>query len=146
MRLAGYNVLPFQSFNGATQFMQVTAYWKVNAVNTSPLKILTLLTDQHGKEEFFSVDFPTISWCPTTSWQPGTIIRTVSSLLYLGKPGKISVGLAHVGLALVPFNVPFATLLAATNHIPLHIVSAPAGVSLISGTNALQIDSFQIQQ
>jgi uncharacterized membrane protein len=141
VRLVGYNVVPFQSFSGATQFMQVTAYWKVNAVNTPPLEILTLLTDQNSKEEFFSVDFPTISWCPTTSWQPGIIIRTVSSILYLG---NISVGLAHVDLALVPFNVPFATLVAVTNHIPLHIVSAPAGVSLISGTNALQIDSFTI--
>jgi hypothetical protein len=133
--------VPFQSFNGATQFMQVTAYWKVNTVNTPPLKILTLLTDQNGKEEFSSVDFPTISWCPTTSWQPGTIIRTVSSMLFLG---NISVGPAHVGLALVPFNVPFARLLTVTNHIPLHIVSAPVGVSLISDTNALQIDSFTI--
>jgi uncharacterized membrane protein len=141
VRLVGYNVTPFQSFSGATQFMQVTAYWKITAVNTPPLKILTLLTDQNGKEEFFSVDFPTISWCPTTSWQPGTIMRTVSSILYLG---NISVGLAHVGLALVPFNVPFARLLAVTNHIPVHIVSAPAGVSLISGANALQIDSFTI--
>ncbi|HEY6539565.1 MAG TPA: DUF2079 domain-containing protein [Ktedonobacteraceae bacterium] len=141
VRLVGYNVIPFQSFSGATQFMQVTAYWKVNAVNTPPLKILTLLTNQNGKEEFFSVDFPTISWCPTTFWKPGTIIRTVSSILFLG---NISVGLAHVDLALVPLTVSSATLLAVTNHIPMHIVSAPAGVSLISGTNALQIDSFTI--
>jgi len=139
--LVGYNVAPSQSFGVATRYMQVTAYWKVNAVNTPPLKILTILTDQNGKEEFFSVDFPTISWCPTTSWQPGTIVRTVSSTLYLG---NIPVGLAHVGLALLPFNVPFATILTVTNHVPLHIVSAPAGVSLISGTNALQIDSFTI--
>jgi hypothetical protein len=139
--LVGYNVAPSQSFGVATRYMQVTAYWKVNAVNTPPLKILTVLTDQNGKEEFFSVDFPTISWCPTPSWQPGTIVRTVSSTLYLG---NVPIGLAHVGLALLPFTVPFATLLTVTNHVPLHIVSAPAGVSLVAGTNALQIDSFTI--
>ena len=139
--LVGYNVAPPQSFGVATRFMQVTAYWKVNAVNTPPLKILTLLTDQNGKEEFSSVDFPTISWCPTVSWQPGTIVRTVSSTLYLG---NVPIGLAHVGLALLPFNVPLGTILTVTNRVPLHIVSAPAGVSLIAGTNALQIDSFTI--
>lgn len=139
--LVGYNVAPPQSFGVATRFMQITAYWKVNAVHTPPLKILTTLTDQNGKEEFSSVDFPTISWCPTTSWQPGTIVRTVSSTLYLG---NVPVGLAHVGLALLPFAVPFGTILTVTSRIPLHIVSAPAGVSLISGTNALQLDSFTI--
>ncbi len=139
--LVGYNVAPPQSFGVATRFMQVTAYWKVNAANTSPLKILTILTGQNGKEEFSSVDFPTISWCPTISWQPGTIVRTVSSTLYLG---NVPVGLAHVGLALLPFATPFGTILTVTSRIPLHIVSAPAGVSLISGTNALQIDSFTI--
>ncbi len=139
--LVGYNVAPPQSFGVATIFMQVTAYWKVNAVHTPPLKILTILTDKNGKEEFSSVDFPTISWCPTISWQPGTIVRTVTSTLYLG---NVPSGLAHVGLALLPFGVPFGTILTVTNRIPLHIVSAPAGVSLISGTNALQIGSFTI--
>ena len=139
--LVGYNVAPPQSFGVATRFMQVTAYWKVNAVTIPPLKILTILTDQNGKEEFSSVDFPTISWCPTISWQPGTIVRTVSSTLYLG---NVPVGLAHVGLALLPFSVPFGTILTVADRVPLHIVSAPPSVSLISGTNALQIDSFTI--
>src|SRR5579859_313022 len=139
--LIGYSVAPPQSFGVATRFMQVTAYWKVSAASMPPLKILTLLTDQNGKEEFSSVDFPTISWCPTVSWQPGTIVRTVSSTLYLG---NVPIGLAHVGLALLPFNVPLGTILTVTNRVPLHIVSAPAGVSLIAGTNALQIDSFTI--
>ncbi|HEU0002168.1 MAG TPA: DUF2079 domain-containing protein [Ktedonobacteraceae bacterium] len=139
--LVGYNIAPPSSFGVATRFMQVTAYWKVNAVNTPPLKILTILTDQNGKEEFSSVDFPTISWCPTMMWQPGTIVRTVSSTLYIG---NVPVGLAHVGLALLPFNVPFGTILTVTNRVPLHVISAPAGISQISGTNALQIGSFTI--
>jgi uncharacterized membrane protein len=137
--LVGYSVAPPQSFGIATRFMQVIAYWKVNVANTPPLKILTILTDQNGKEDFSSVDFPTISWCPTISWQPGTIIRTVSSTLYIG---NVPVGLVHVGLALLPFTTPFGTILTVTNRVPLHIVSAPAGVSQMAGTNALQIDSF----
>jgi uncharacterized membrane protein len=139
--LVGYNVAPPESFGVATRFMQVTAYWKVNVANTPPLKILTVLTNQNGKEVYSSIDFPTISWCPTISWQPGTIVRTVSSTLYVG---NVPVGLAHVGLALLPFNVPFGTILTVTNRVPLHIVSAPSGVSQVSGTNALQIDSFTI--
>lgn len=121
--------------------MQVTAYWKVNSANVPPLKILTTLTDQNGKEEFSSIDFPAISWCPTASWKPGTIVRTVSSTLYLG---NIPVGLAHVGLALLPFDVPFGTMRTVTARVPLHIVSAPGNVTLVQGTNALQIDSFTI--
>ncbi|HLX56177.1 MAG TPA: DUF2079 domain-containing protein, partial [Ktedonobacteraceae bacterium] len=141
--LVGYDVAPPQSFGVAMPFMQVTAYWKVNTPAMPPLKILTTLTDQNGKEEFSSVDFPAISWCPTASWQPGTIVRTVSSALYIG---NVPAGLAHVGLALLPFGVPFGTIMTVTQRVPLHIVSAPAGVSLVPGTNALNIDSFTIVQ
>ncbi len=139
--LVGYNVAPPSSFGVGTRFMQVTAYWKVNTAKVPPLKILTTLTDQNGKEEFSSIDFPAISWCPTASWKPGTIVRTVSSTLYIG---NVPVGLAHVGLALLPFDVPFGTMRTVTARVPLHIVSAPGNVTLVQGTNALQIDSFTI--
>ncbi len=139
--LVGYSVAPPQSFGVDTRFMQVTAYWKVNSVSTPPLRVQTLLTNQNGKEEFSSVDFPIIAWCPTITWQPGTIVRTVSSPLYLG---NLPLGLAHVGLALLPSNVPLGTITTNTNRVPLHIVSAPAGVSALQGTNAVMIDSFTI--
>ncbi|GAC1568253.1 MAG: hypothetical protein NVS3B14_16860 [Ktedonobacteraceae bacterium] len=68
-------------------------------------------------------------------------MSTVSNTLYLG---NVPPGLAHVGLALLPYNVPLGTIMAVTNRVPLQIVSAPPGVSLVQGTNALQIDSFSI--
>ncbi|HVB72974.1 MAG TPA: DUF2079 domain-containing protein [Ktedonobacteraceae bacterium] len=139
--LLGYDVAPPSAFGIEFRYMQVTAYWEVNSTTTPPLRVMTILTNQNGKEEFSSVDFPVMSWCPTTSWQPGTIVRTVSSTLYLG---NMPVGLAHVGLALLPFSVPLGTIQSETNRVPLHIVSAPPGVSLVQGTNAVNIGSFTI--
>jgi len=130
--LVGYSV----SHLKVNKSVQVTAYWRVNAANPPPLRIMTILTDQDDKEEFSSSDFPIISWCPTPSWKPGTIVRTISSSLNLD---NVPNGLAHVSLALLPFSVPFGTILAVTNRVPLHIVKAPAKVTLMQGTNALQI-------
>ncbi len=132
MSLVGYSV----SHLKVNKSVQVTAYWKVNAANPPPLRIMTILTDQDDKEEFSSSEFPIVSWCPTPSWKPGTIVRTISSALNLD---NVPNGLAHVSLALLPFSVPFGTILAVTNRVPLHIVKAPAKVTLMQGTNALQI-------
>lgn len=130
--LVGYSV----SHLDANKSVQVTAYWKVNAANPPPLRIMTILTDQDDKEEFSSIDFPIISWCPIPSWKPGTIVRTISNSLNLGIGPK---GLAHVSLALLPFSVPFGTMMAVTNRVPVHIVKASAKVTLVQGSNALRI-------
>jgi len=130
--LVGFSV----SHLDANKNVQVTAYWKVNAANQTPLRIMTILTDQNDKEEDSRIDFPIISWCPTPSWKPGTIVRTISNSLNLG---NVPNGLAHVSLALLPFSVPFGTIMAVKNRIPLHIVKPSAKVTLLQGTNALQI-------
>jgi uncharacterized membrane protein len=139
--LVGYSVAPPSSFSIVTSFMQVTMYWKVNTPALPPLRALVILNDKHGKQQFSSIDFPALSWCPTNSWKPGTVLRITSSTLYLGNvPG----GLAHVAIALLPFASSSATINAVNDWLPLHIVSAPSTVTTIAGTNALQLDSFTI--
>jgi uncharacterized membrane protein len=139
--LVGYSVAPPNSFPVATRFMQVTTFWMVNTSSPPPLRILALLFDNNGKEQFSSIDFPALSWCPTSTWRPGMVLRTASSTLYIG---NVPNGLAHVAIALLPYASPSGTIGAVTDRLPFHIVSAPGAVTPVKGTNALQLDSFTI--
>ncbi len=139
--LVGYSVAPPSSFSILQPFMQVTTYWKVNASELPPLRIQLLLLDKYGKQQLSSVDFPALSWCPTSTWKPGTILRTTSSTLWVG---NVPHGLAHVAIALLPFAASFSTISSVTERLPLHIVAAPRVVTPVQGTNALQLDAITI--
>src|ERR1700694_3205438 len=99
---------------------------------------LTIILTQ---EELSSTNFPAISWCPISFWKPGTIVRTESSTIYVG---NVPHGLAHVGFALLTFNVPLGTGEAVLSSVPLHIVNAPENVSVIQGRNTVQVDSIDV--
>ena len=139
--LVGYSVVPPNLISGLARFMRVTTFWEVNTSDIPPLRVLVLLIDKNGKETFSSIDIPALSWCPTSSWKPGMVVRTDSIDLYIGTvPG----GLAHVAIALLPFSSPFGTIRTVTDRLPLHIVRAPSTVIPVNGTNALQLDAFTI--
>src|SRR5690349_13525267 len=73
LSLVGYSVAPPKSFSIVTPyFVQATTYWRVNTSQFPPMHIELLLFDGHGKQEFSSIDFPALSWCPTSTWKPGT--------------------------------------------------------------------------
>ena len=139
--LVGYSVAPPSSFSILQPFMQVTTYWKVNASQLPPLRIQLLLLDKYGKQQLSSVDFPALSWCPTSTWKPGTLLRTTSATLWVG---NVPHGLAHVAIALLPFAASFSTISSVTERLPLHIVTAPRVVTPVQGTNALQLDAITI--
>jgi uncharacterized membrane protein len=140
LSLVGYNVAPPKSFSIITPYyLQVTAYWRVNAPEIPPLRVQLLLFNTHGKQEFSSVDFPALSWCPTSTWKPGTILRTTSSAVWIG---NVPSGLAHVAIALMPFTTSISIINSGTERLPLQIYNAPPSVTPIQGTNALQLDSF----
>jgi hypothetical protein len=141
LSLVGYSVAPPSSFSVVSSLMQVTTYWRVNSVSPPPLRVLVLLLDKNGKEQFSSIDFPALSWCPTSTWKPGTVLRTTSSAMYIGNVPR---GLAHVAIALLPFASSSGTIGAVSDWLPLHIVSAPATVTTVAGANALQLDTFTI--
>jgi len=140
LSLVGYSVSPPKSFSIVTPyFVQATTYWKVNTSQIPPLHIELLLFDSHGKEEFSSIDFPALSWCPTSTWKPGTILRITSSTLWIY---NVPNGLAHVAIALLPFNASFSTISSVAERLPLQKVKAPASVTPIEGANAIQLESF----
>ena len=141
LSLVGYSIAPPSSFSIVTPFMQVTTYWRVNTSGPPPLKVLVLLIDKNGKQQYSSIDFPALSWCPTSSWKPGTVLRTVSSTLWIG---NVPNGLAHVAIALLPFASSFSTISSVTERLPLHIVKAPRMVTPVEGTNALQLDAITV--
>jgi uncharacterized membrane protein len=139
--LVGYSVAPPQSFQAITPLMQVTAYWRVNTAKMPLLRVLTTLLDKHGKEEFSSIDFPALSWCPVSTWKPGTIVRTVGSAVYVG---NVPHGIARVAIALLPYDVSFGTKEALTHRVPLHIVSAPMNVAVTPETNTVQVEKITV--
>lgn len=141
--LVGYSVAAPDTFpaNMNTRFMQVTTYWKVNEPVLPPLRVQVLLTDQDGKQEYSSTDFPGISWCPTSTWKTGTIFRIESSTLYIG---NVPLGPASVAIALLPLKVPFSTSTTASDRLPLHVQRVPASVMPAQGTNALQLGTFVV--
>jgi len=141
LSLVGYSIAPPSSFSIVTPFMQVTTYWRVNTSSPPPLKVLVLLIDKNGKQQYSSIDFPALSWCPTSSWKPGTVLRTISSTLWIG---NVPNGLAHVAIALLPFASSFSTISSVTERLPLHIVKAPRMVTPVEGTNALQLDAITV--
>jgi hypothetical protein len=138
--LVGYSVAPPQSFSVVTpHYMQVTTYWKVNTPQLPPMRLQVLLFNAFGQQEFSSTDFPSLSWCPTSTWKPGTILRITSSAIWIG---AVPNGLAHVAVAFVPFAESFDAISSVDERLPLQILKAPPTVTPIRGTNALQLDSF----
>ncbi len=143
LSLVGYSFSPPDAFtaNANTRYMQVTTFWKVNTPTLPALRIQVLLTNKSAKEEYSSTDFPAISWCPTNTWKPGTILRATSRTLYIG---NVPTGLAHVSIALLPLANPLGTIAAQRDRLPLHIVNAPGTIVPTQGTNALQVDTFTV--
>jgi len=142
--LIGYSFAAPNKFpaNVLTRYMQVTTYWKLNASSLPPLHIVVLLLDKSGKEQYASIDFPANSWCPTTTWKSGSLLRLTSSILYIGTLPK---GITHVAIALIPLGVAFGSSAAAQARLPLQVVHAPRSVTPVQGRNVLQLATFSIQ-
>jgi hypothetical protein len=143
LSLVGYSFAAPNMFpaNDLTRYMQVTTYWKANISSLPPLRLVVLLLDKTGKEQYASIDFPANSWCPTTTWKPGALLRLRSTVLYIGAVPK---GITHVAIALMPLAVPFGSSAATQTRLPLQLVRAPGSVAPVQGTNALQLATFLI--
>jgi hypothetical protein len=139
--LIGYSIVPPSSFNIISPFFQVTTYWRVNTSSPPPLKMQAILISKNGKQLFSSLDFPALSWCPTSSWKPGTVFRATSDTLWIGNMPN---GLANVAIALLPFGASFGTISSVSERLSLHIVVGPPVVTPVQGQNALQLDAIRI--
>jgi len=141
MNLVGYGVATPQIFSLSTSYMQVITYWQVSAPVTLPLQVIALIVDKSGQEHLATTYFPGISWCPTTKWQPGTVLQISSGIFYLG---AIPTGIAHVSIALLPLAHPSSTILDVQDRLSLHIMNAPGTVTATQGTNTLQLATIEL--
>lgn len=122
-------------------YLQVISYWRVSQAQLPPLKITTSLLNSGGQEVFTSSDFTGAAWCPSSTWQPGTIVRMSTGLLYIGNVPR---GMVHITLALLPYTTTSATMNGNEQGLPLTIVQAPASVTAVSGKNLLQLQTFTL--
>jgi hypothetical protein len=120
-------------------FLQVVTYWRVSQGTIPPLHIEVSLLNDANQEVFDTDNFTGAFWCPSSTWQPGTVVQMSTDLLYIGNvPG----GLSHLALSLLPYTTTSGTTNGNTQGLPLHIVQAPATVAVVPGRNLLQLQTF----
>jgi len=138
MDLIGYDINASIPFSISGDSLSVTTYWKIIAPMSTPLQVLTFMTDKKGNEYQGTSDFPAVSWCQTHTLKAGTMIQLTSRLFNVQANG-VPTGIAHVSVALVPLLQNGSTIMDVKARLPLHIVQAPHSVSLTHGTNAVQV-------
>lgn len=121
-------------------FLQVISYWKASQ-QLPPLKISTSLWNAAGQQVFESNDFTGATWCPSSTWQPGTIVQMSTSLLYIGDVPR---GRVHLTLALLPYGATSATMNGSGQGLPFVIKQAPAAVTAGPGKNILELQAFTL--
>ena len=122
-------------------FLQVITYWKVSQGDVPPLHIYTSLLNSANHEVFGTNDFTGAFWCPSSTWQPGTIVQMSTTLIYIGKVPR---GLSHLAISLLPYSATSGTISSSNQGLSLHIVQAPAPVAAVQGRNLLQLQTFTL--
>ncbi|OLD64222.1 MAG: hypothetical protein AUF65_00145 [Chloroflexi bacterium 13_1_20CM_50_12] len=143
MNMIGYNLSAAGTFSLGAGYMNITTYWRVSKPTLQPLQAVMLITDQNGSKHIVNVDLPSLAWCPTNTWQSGSVIRLASRVFSLNS-FHIPNGLAHISIALLPVTHPYSTIVGEQNWLPLHIAQAPATIVPNQGTNALQLATITI--
>lgn len=135
LSLVGFQV------NRPGAYLQVVSYWKVSQGIIPPLRIYTSLLNSADHEVFGSNNFTGTFWCPSSTWQPGTIVQMSTDLMYIGNVPR---GLSHLTLSLLPYGTTSSTINGSSQGLPLHIVQAPATVTAVQGKNLLQLQTFTL--
>jgi hypothetical protein len=143
MDLVSFKVDASDPLSVSKNYMSVDTYWQVNKPVTMPLQIMLMIDGSDGKEYLASTDFPTVLWCQTNTWKPGTIVR-VSSRVFGLQGSAVPNGLAHMSMALLPLVQSSSTIMNVHARLPLHIVSAPSTVRSDQGMNALQLAQLRL--
>lgn len=122
-------------------FLQVVTYWKVSQGSIPPLHIRASVLNSSEQEVFNTDNFAGSFWCPSSTWQPGTIVQMRTDLLYIGDVPR---GLSHVAISLLPYTATSGTISSSNQGLALHIVQAPATVAAVQGRNLLQLQTFTL--
>lgn len=119
--------------------LQVTTYWKVSQGTIPPLRIDIALLNGAGREVFSSDSFDGAFWCPSYTWEAGTIVQMQSDLFYIGNVPR---GPSRLTLALLPSGTASGTINSSNRGLSPQIVRAPATVMIVQGRNLLQLQAF----
>ncbi|HEX7734372.1 MAG TPA: DUF2079 domain-containing protein [Ktedonobacteraceae bacterium] len=122
-------------------FLQVVTYWKVSAGFIPPLHLYTSVLNSNSQEVFGTDNFVGSFWCPSSTWETGTIVQMRTDMLYIGDVPR---GLSHLALSLLPYSSTSGTINSSNQGIVLHIVQAPETVSAVQGRNLLQLQTFTL--
>lgn len=145
MRLVGYNLGVSNPFSRSRDIVNITTFWQITIPSTTSLRLLLFLQMEQGKEYLLNADVPTMSWCPSSSWQSGKIVRIDSPQVGF-QWTKVPDGLAHMSLALLPLVQSSSTIMDVQARMPLHVVYAPGAVIASPGTNALQLMTLRVTE
>lgn len=121
--------------------VQLNTYWRVGTTPTLPVRFLVVVTDKNDKDHYATIDFPAISWCPTNTWQPGTIVSVMSDMFLLSGVPK---GLAHISLALLPLTHPFSTIMNEQDWFSARVSNAPANVRSDHDGKAIEVATVNV--
>jgi len=136
--LVGFTLQAPGTLSLSTAYLSVTTSWQVKSPIKTPLQLVVLISDKNGQEHFVSRDIPSIFWCQTNTWKPGTIVTVTSRVFFLGDL-HLPVGPAHIALALVPLLQSSSTMMDVQARLPLQVLHAPATVRSSQDTRALQL-------
>jgi uncharacterized membrane protein len=143
MDLVNFKIDASDPLSISKNYMSVDTFWQVNKPITVPLQILLMIDGSDGKEYLASTDFPTVLWCQTNTWKPGTIVEVASRVFGL-QGSAIPDGLVHMSMALLPLVQSSSTIMNIHARLSLHIVNAPSTVRVDQGMNALQLAQLRL--
>lgn len=145
MRLVGYDLGASNPFSRSKDTANLTTFWEVDVPSATPLRLLLLIQMEQGREYLLNADVPTMSWCPSSSWQSDRIVRIDSPPVGF-QWTKVPDGLAHMSLALLPLVQSSSTIMDVQARLPLHVVYAPGAVIASPSTNVLQLMTLRVTQ
>jgi uncharacterized membrane protein len=141
--LVGFTLRVPGTLSLATSYLSVTTSWRVQNPIKTPLQLVVLLIDKNGQEHFVSRDIPSIFWCQTNTWKPGTIISVTSRVFSLAGL-HLPDGPAHIALALLPLLQANSQLMDVQARLPFQVLHAPTTVGPSRDTRALQLLSLTL--
>lgn len=145
MRLVGYNLGAANPFSRSRDTADITTFWQITTPSTTPLRLLLFAQMEQGGEYLLNADVSTMSWCPSSSWQSGKIVR-IDSLQVGFQWTKVPDGLAHISLALLPLVQSSSTIMDVQARLPLHVVYASGAVIASPSANALQLMTLRVTE
>lgn len=120
----------------------VTTYWKVTRPTLAPLQIGIFSIGSDGKEHYANQDFPDRYWCPSNTWQAGTIV-SMTGRNFSFSADNTPFGLDQIAMTLVPDGLA-NKIMDVRARLSVHVISGPASVVPTVGTKGLKLATITV--